>query len=291
MIDRRAINGVARVAVIPRYVTRIYKESAKLFSGIIIVSTIVILGVVAPLITWYPPLKTMVSQPFSPPNPRNPFGTDDLGRDIYTNTLYGVRTSLLVGALSTFIASIIGILIGAIAGYRGGLVGDILMRITDMAFIVPSFLLALLIATILGPSIQNIMIAIGITSWPGIARMTRAEFLRIKEQVFIEVARAIGVSDKRIMFRHMLPNAIPTVIPYTVLQMSNNILAEAGLGFLGVSDPNVPSLGQLLNIAQQYLTTSWWIAAFPGLFLSIIIIGFNIFGDGLIEYASPRLRR
>jgi peptide/nickel transport system permease protein len=255
-----------------------------------IVSIVIAIGLLAPIITWYPPLKTLVGQPFTPPNPRYPFGTDDLGRDIYSNTIYGIRTSLLVGALSTIIAMIIGLTIGAIAGYYSRLLGEILMRITDMAFIVPSFLLALLIATILGPSIQNIMIAIGVTSWPGIARMVRAEFLRVKEQAFIEVARAIGVSDRRIILRHIMPNAIVTVIPYIVLQMSSNILAEAGLSFLGVGDPNVPSLGKLLNTAQQYLATSWWIATFPGLVLSIIIIGFNLLGDGLIDYMNPRSR-
>mgnify|MGYP000040495918 CR=1 FL=1 len=269
---------------------RVLRSSPKLIAGVAIVSIVIAIGSLAPIITWYPPLKTLVGQPFTPPNPNYPFGTDDLGRDIYSNTIYGIRTSLLVGALSTIIAMIIGLTIGAIAGYYSRLLGEILMRITDMAFIIPSFLLALLIATILGPSIQNIMIAIGVTSWPGIARMVRAEFLRVKEQAFIEVARAIGVSDRRIILRHIMPNAIVTVIPYIVLQMSSNILAEAGLSFLGVGDPNVPSLGKLLNTAQQYLATSWWIATFPGLVLSIIIIGFNLLGDGLIDYMNPRSR-
>ncbi|MEM1610797.1 MAG: ABC transporter permease [Sulfolobales archaeon] len=270
--------------------TQAILSNKRILTGATIVSSLIIIAAAAPLITWYPPLKTLVANPFLPPNPSNPFGTDDLGRDIYTNSIYGLRTSLIVGALSTTIATLIGILIGAVAGYYGRVLGDVLMRITDMAFIIPSFLLALLIATILGPNIYNIMLAIGVTSWPGIARMTRAEFLRVKEQAFVEVARALGVSDRRIIFVHILPNSLPAIIPYVVLQMSNNILIEAGLGFLGISDPNIPSLGQLLNIAQQYLTTSWWIAAFPGLILSLLIIGFNLLGDGLIDYINPRLR-
>jgi len=282
---------LVRRALLPLlFIIQIISSNKRLLAGASIVVSVIAVAAIAPAITWYPPLKTLVAPPFMPPNPVNPFGTDDLGRDIYTNTIYGLRTSLLVGALSTAVATLIGILVGALAGYYGRLLGDVLMRITDMAFIVPSFLLALLIATILGPNIYNIMLAIGVTSWPGIARMTRAEFLRIREQAFIEVARSIGVGNRRIIFIHILPNSLPSIIPYIVLQMSNNILIEAGLGFLGVGDPNIPSLGQLLNIAQQYLTTSWWMAAFPGLALSVIIIGFNLLGDGLIDHINPRLR-
>ncbi len=268
----------------------LYRSNARLTVSITMVSIIAVLSILAPLITWYHPLKTLVGQPFSPPNPRNLFGTDDLGRDVYTDTIYGIRTTLLIGILSALIALIIGIVVGAIAGYRGGTLGEILMRITDMAFIIPSFLLALLIAMILGPSVKNILLAIGVTSWPGIARIVRAEVLRVKEQAYVEVARALGLSDQRIVFVHIMPNAISTVIPYIALQIGNNILVEAGLGFLGVSDPNVPSLGRLLNVAQQYLTTAWWIAVFPGSFLAIIIIAFNMLGDGLIDYINPRIR-
>ncbi|HWQ17943.1 MAG TPA: ABC transporter permease [Sulfolobales archaeon] len=273
-----------------RVLRDLYRSNTRLTASIAMVLIIVALGILAPLITWYPPLKTLVGQPFSPPNLRHLFGTDDLGRDIYTDTMYGIRTTLLVGLLSALIALVIGIVIGAIAGYRGGTLGEILMRITDMAFIVPSFLLALLIAMILGPSIQNILLAIGVTSWPGIARIMRAEVLRVKEQPFVEVAKVLGLSDQRIIFVHIMPNAISTVIPYIALQTGSNILVEAGLGFLGVSDPNVPSLGRLLNIAQQYLTSAWWMAVFPGSFLAIIIIAFNMLGDGLIDYINPRIR-
>jgi len=282
---------VAYADVTLQIAQKVIQSNSRLQVGLIIVTLIIIIGVIAPLITWYPPLKTLVNTPFTFPNLNNPFGTDDLGRDIYTNVVYGIRTSLLIGVLSTSLSLIIGIIIGAIAGYRGGILGDILMRITDMAFIIPSFLLALLIATIIGPTIQNIIIAIGITSWPGVARMTRAEFLRIKERLFIEAAKASGVSDKRIILFHIMPNAMPSVIPYITLQISNNILIEAGLSFLGVGDPNVPSLGLMLNNAQEYLTSAWWLAFFPGLALSLIIIGFNLLGDGLIDYMNPRLKK
>jgi peptide/nickel transport system permease protein len=224
------------------------------------------------------------------PNPQYPFGTDDLGRDIYTNVIYGMRTSLLIGVSSIIIAVIVGSLIGIIAGYYGGLLGDFLMRITDMTLIIPRFLLALVIAAIFGQRFQNIILAIGIVSWPGIARMIRAEFLSIKERPFVEAARAVGLTDRRIILE-ILPNAVPTIIPYVVLEISSAILTEAGLSFLGVGDPNVPSLGFLLNNAQQFLRTAWWMAFFPGLVLSILVVGLNLLGDGLIEHMNPRLRK
>ncbi|MGB9778168.1 MAG: ABC transporter permease [Candidatus Bathyarchaeales archaeon] len=262
----------------------------KLISGFLFVLFIIAIGLAAPLITWYPPLKTLVGETFKPPSPQHPFGTDDLGRDIYTNVIYGVRTSLFIGVSSVLIAVMLGSLIGIIAGYYGGLFGDFLMRITDMTLVIPRFLLALVIATIFGQKFQNIIFAIGIVSWPGIARMIRAEFLSVKERPFVEAARAVGLTDRHIIFE-ILPNVIPTIIPYAVLEISSAILTEAGLSFLGVGDPNIPSLGLLLNNAQQFLRTAWWMAVFPGLMLSVLAVGLNLFGDGLIDYMNPRLRK
>lgn len=269
----------------------------RLTFGLSLVLLTVVVGLIAPIITWYPPLKTLVGKTLMPPTfgtddlPQYPFGTDDLGRDIYTNVIYGIRTSFLVGVSSVIIAVIIGILIGVTAGYYGGVLENFLMRITDMTLIIPRFLLALIIAAIFGQRIQIIILAIGIVGWPGIARLVRAEFLSIKERPFVEAARALGLTDKQIIFIEILPNVIPAVIPYLVLEISNAILTEAGLSFLGIGDLNVPSLGLMLNNAQQYLRTAWWMAVFPGLALSIIVVGLNLFGDGLIEYLTPRLRR
>jgi peptide/nickel transport system permease protein len=266
--------------------------NTRLIVGITLTCIIVILGILAPFITWYPPLTVMQGPPYQPPSLQYLFGTDDLGRDIYVNTIYGIRTSLIVGVLSALIATLIGILLGIIAGYYRGFLEDLLMRITDMAFIIPQFLLALIIVTTLGPNIYNIILAIGVTSWPGIARMTRATTLSVKQQTFIEAAKVLGLSDIKIISSELLPNSLPSVIPYITLQIGNNILVEAGLGFLGVSDPNVSSLGMLLNNAQQHiLANAWWMSVFPGIFLSLMILGFNLLGDGLIEYMNPRLRR
>lgn len=265
--------------------------NSRISAGLIIISLTVIIAVAAPILTWHPPLKTLVGEPFTTPNLYYLFGTDDLGRDIYSNVIYGVRTSLITGLSSVLIALIIGILIGVLAGYYRGLLEDFLMRITDMTLILPQFLLALVIVAIFGQSFQNIILAIGVVSWPGIARMVRAEFLSIRERPFIEAAKAIGLSDLKIIFNEILPNAIPAVIPYVILQVNAAILIEAGLGFLGIADPNVPSLGLMLNTAQQYLTSAWWMAVFPGLMLSTVVIGLNLLGDGLVEHLNPRLRK
>lgn len=288
--------GVASPSIKLKGLCTIFKRARRarfnlrLISGFSLVLFIVVVGLAAPLLTWYPPLKTLVGETFKPPSPQHPFGTDDLGRDIYTNVIYGVRTSLFIGVSSVLIAVIVGSLIGIIAGYYGGLLGDLLMRITDMTLVIPRFLLALVIAAIFGQKFENIILAIGIVSWPGIARMIRAEFLSIKERPFVEAARAVGLTDRHIIFE-ILPNVIPTVIPYVVLEISSAILTEAGLSFLGVGDPNMPSLGLLLNNAQQFLRTAWWMAVFPGLMLSILAVGLNLFGDGLIEHMNPRLRK
>lgn len=280
-----------RGELINKLFSRTAKLNARLKAGIVIVSIVTFVAVLAPFITWNPPLRTLTGNPFTTPTPNHPFGTDDLGRDIYSNVIYGIRTSLIVGFSAVAISVTIGTLVGMLAGYYGGRLEDLLMRATDVTLILPQFLLALVIVAIFGQTFTNIIIAIGIVSWPGIARMMRAEFLSIKERSFVEVAKAIGLPDSKIIVGEILPNAFPTVIPYVILQINSAILIEAGLGFLGVADPNVPSLGLMLNTAQQYLMVAWWMAVFPGIMLSIIVIGLNLLGDGLIEYLNPRLRK
>jgi len=259
--------------------------------GLALFFSILIAALAAPLITWFPVLKTLVGTPFQPPTLRHLFGTDDLGRDIYSNVISGGRTSLFVGLSSVIAAVSMGVLIGAFAGYYGGGVGDLLMRMTDMFLVIPRFLLALVIVAMFGQTILNIVLAISITGWPGAARLVRAEFLSIRERPFVEAARAMGLPDRPIIFGEILPNAIPIIIPYSVLEVGTSILIEAGLSFLGVGDPNVPSWGLMLNNAQQFLTTAWWMALFPGLMLSLTVLGLNLLGDALNEYLNPRMRK
>ncbi len=285
MIDKQILikAGHLGALLISRWRAR---ANTKMISGLTIISLIIVLAIIAPLITWYPPLKTLIGKPLTPPCLKHPFGTDDLGRDIYSNVIYGARISLFVGATSVAISLVIGILVGAVAGYYGGLIGDLLMRITDMFLVIPRFLLALIIAAIFGQSIFNIILAIGITGWPAVARLIRAEYLSIKERPYVEAAKAIGLKDRQIIFGEILPNAITPLIPYSVLETGTAILIEASLSFLGLGDPNVPSWGLMLNNARQYLRIAWWMAFFPGLALSLVVLGLNLLGDGLTEYLS-----
>jgi len=269
----------------------VFWSDKKALVGLALFVSILITTLAAPLITWFPALKTLVGMPFEPPTLGHLFGTDDLGRDIYSNVIYGGRTSLFVGLSSVIAAVTVGVLIGAFAGYHRGGLGDLLMRMTDMFLVIPRFLLALVIVAMFGQTILNIVLAISITGWPGAARLVRAEFLSIRERPFVEAARAMGLPDRPIIFGEILPNAIPIIIPYSVLEVGTSILIEAGLSFLGVGDPNVPSWGLMLNNAQQYLTTAWWIALFPGLMLSLTVLGLNLLGDALNEYLNPRMRK
>jgi len=248
------------------------------------------IAIAAPVITWYPPLRSNVADPFIPPTTNHPFGTDDLGRDLYSTAIFGTRTSLAIGLLAAGISALIGILVGAFSGYYGGKADDLLMRISEIFLVLPTFLLALVIVAMFGANIQNIIFAIGIVSWPRTARLLRAQFLSLKETDFVEAARVLGSKNMDIMFNEILPSAIFPVIVNSSLEVATAILTEAGLSFLGVGDPNVPSWGMMLNNAQSYLQTAWWMAAFPGLMLLLTCLSLNLVGDGLNDYFNPRLK-
>jgi len=225
-----------------------------------------------------------------PPTANYPFGTDDLGRDIYSNVIYGARTSMMVGLLAAMISVLIGILVGAFSGYYGGKLDDLLMRSSEIFLVLPTFLLALIIVAVFGTNINNIIFAIAIVSWPRTARLLRAEFLTMKEREFVEAARVLGSKHIDIMLSEILPNAIFPVIVNASLEVATAILTEAGLSFLGAGDPNVPSWGLMLNNAQNYLREAWWMAAFPGAMLFLACLSLNLVGDGLNDYFNPRLK-
>lgn len=254
------------------------------------VSFYIIVAAAAPILAPLDPFATGPSS-FAPPSARFPMGTDDLGRDIYTGVLHGARVSLGVGFIAAAISYLVGVLVGAISGYYGGKVDDILMRITEAFQVMPVLVLALVIITLFQPTLWNIAFTIGILAWPGTARLVRAEFLSLKEQEFVEAARSIGYSNMNIVFREILPNAIPPAIVNTSLQVANAILLEAGLGFLGLSDPNVMSWGFLLRNAQRFLRHGWWLSVFPGVSISLVVIGLNLVGDGLNDALNPRLKQ
>jgi peptide/nickel transport system permease protein len=224
------------------------------------------------------------------PSAGHPLGTDYLGRDILGRTLHGVNTSLVVGASVTLIAMTIGVTLGSVAGYYGGWVDHVVMRAADALLIVPTFFLVLSIAFIFGGRLLFVVALLGVTTWPQIARIVRAEVLALREEAFVVGARAIGVGDAKLMFREILPNTLPPVIAMVALLASSGILTEASLSFLGVGDPNVVSLGQMLTSGLEYATSAWWVPAFPGAAIFVLVLLLNVVGDGLNVALNPRLR-
>jgi peptide/nickel transport system permease protein len=266
-----------------------YSENRSAVVGLIVVGGLFILSMMAPLLTSFNPLNRAGGQLLSPSG-AFPMGTDDLGRDIFTQFLYGGRVSYFVGFVAAFISTTIGILFGALSGYYGGMIDDVLQRVTEMLSIIPRYFLAMVTVAILGRSIFNVTLVIGILSWPPTSRLTRAEFSSLKTRAFVDAARMTGASAGSIIFDEILPNALPPVIVQTILTVSSVILLEATLSFLGLGDPTLMSWGLMLQNAQSFLRSAPWMALFPGLGIFFCILGLNLMGDGLNQALNPRLR-
>ena len=257
--------------------------------GLAILTFIVIIALMAPYLPL--PDPNDISAPaFLPPSFDHPLGTDNLGRDLLSRVIWGARTSLSVGIVAAGISATIGILLGALAGFFGGKVDDVISRIIEIFLMMPTFFLVLLIVAVFGSSITYIMIVIGLTTWPTTARITRAQVLSVKELAFVEAARASGASSWRILFRHVLPNAIHPAIANMVLQMGQAIMIEAALSYLGLGDPNYPSWGRIIYEGQPYILTAWWIPLFPGIALVLTVLAINFVGDASLRTLSPKLR-
>jgi peptide/nickel transport system permease protein len=266
---------------------RRYKRNRAAVMGIGIVLFFGGLALFAPFLAPFNPLATGKDS-FHRPDSRYLMGTDDLGRDLFSGVLWGARTSLLVGILAALTSTLIGVVVGALAGYYGGMTDDLLMRITEFFLVIPRFFLVLVIVALFGSSIWNVILVIGILSWPVTARLVRVEFLSIKEKEFIEASRAAGATDLRIILRHILPNATPPIVVSGSLQIARAILLEAGLSFLGLGDPNQMSWGVMLYNAQRFLRHAWWTALFPGIAIFLVVMGFNLVGDGLNDALNPK---
>lgn len=259
--------------------------------GLLILSFFVLLSTLAPFLTDYDPNRSNLRNRNLPPSKEHIFGTDDMGRDIFARTLYGGRISLSVGLVSVGISLSIGVVLGAIAGFSGGIIDTVIMRIADVFYSFPFMILAITISSIFGPSIYNTMIILGILSWPSSARLLRAEFLKLKNTDFSVAAGAVGASPARIMFRHILPNAISPLLVSATLGVASAILSEAGLSFLGLGvPPPAPSWGNMLNRARplHILATMPWMWLPPGIAIFVIVLSINFVGDGLRDAFDPR---
>lgn len=260
--------------------------------GLLLLVLVIGMALSAPVLFPKDPLG-LAGRPLQWPfvNARFWLGTDTTGRDIAAQIFHGARVSLLIGAVAMLLAITIGIVIGAVAGYYGGIVDDVLMRITEAFQTLPNFLLLLVLVAVFGSDIKTVTIAIGLVSWPAAARLTRAEFLSLRGREFVQACRTLGMRDLQIIFREILPNALPPVIVYASVIMATAILLESALAFLNLSDPNIPSWGNLIGAGRSVLRTQWYVSAIPGVAILLTVLSVSLVGQGLNDALNPRLKR
>ncbi len=269
-------------------VVRTIFSDPQLRAGVIGITFLVLVIIFAPLIATHDPMSYENLRLMEPGEESHILGTNHLGQDVFSMLVYGVRTSFKVAIISAMISGIIGIFIGAIGGYMGGKVDGVISELINIFLMIPTFFLILLIVALFGNSITNVMVVIGITSWPGNAKLMRAQALSLRERTFVKSAIAMGESKVQILFKYILPNGVFPVIANTTRGMSGAILTEASLSFLGLGDPNSISWGQMIYQGKAYLTTAWWVSVFPGLAIVVTVTCFYLLGDGLNHVLNPK---
>jgi len=258
-------------------------------TGLIVIALLIIVALFAPVISPYTPSQQNVFERLQAPSLTHFFGTDDLGRDVFTRMIFGARISLAVGFISVFIILVIGTFLGIISGYYGGKIDYIIMRFTDIVLCFPTFFLIILVIAFIEPNIYNVMIVIGVTSWPGLARLVRAEVLSLKEREFILVSKMMAISNIKIFFVHILPNIISPLMVYSSLAIGGAILTESALSFLGLGvQPPMPSWGQILTSGKDYIYMAWWLSLFPGIAILITVLAFNLVGEAIRDIFDPK---
>ncbi|MCL6554502.1 MAG: ABC transporter permease [Firmicutes bacterium] len=257
-------------------------------AGVAGLAAVLVIAVAADVLAPADPLRTG-AHPLQPPSWRHPMGTDDLGRDLWANVAHGARASLLVGGLSTALATLVGVAAGALAGLYGRVWDEALMRLAEVFHVVPRVLVAFLLIALFGGSLWTLVAVIAVTGWPAVARVIRSEVLSLRERDFALAARALGASDGRLLRRHVLPNAFPPVLISLPLQVGRAILLESGLSFLGLGDPGVASWGRLLQSAQGYMRDAWWLALFPGLALTLTVLAIALVAEAWHLRSAPAL--
>jgi peptide/nickel transport system permease protein len=260
-------------------------------AGLVFLIPMFVCAIFAPWVAPYNPFEPNLRNVLAGPSLSHPFGTDTLGRDVLSRVIYGSRISLLVGFVSVGIATLIGLILGSISGYYGGIVDEVIMRFVDLMMCFPTFFLILAVIAFLEPSIWNIMAVIGLTSWMGISRLVRAEFLSIKSKEFVLAAKSQGLSSMKIVFSHVLPNALSPVWVVATLGVGGAILTESALSFLGIGvQPPTASWGNILAQAKDNIEIAWWLSLWPGLAIFFTVMGYNLLGEGLSDILDPRRR-
>jgi peptide/nickel transport system permease protein len=266
--------------------------------GVTCIACTILAAVLAPLLSPADPLHNSLLDRLTPPmwaaggTLRYPLGTDTLGRDVLTRLLYGARVSLLIGLSAVVLAGAVGVGLGLVSGYYGGRVDDILMRLGDIQLAFPILVLAIAILAVLGASLGNVIVVLGLSGWVTYARIVRGETLSLTQREFVEAARGIGVPDHLILWRHILPSVLPPVTVVATFSVARIIIAEASLSFLGLGvPPPMPSWGAMLDEGRNYITTGWWLAMFPGLAIFLLVLGINLVGDWLRDVLDPRMER
>jgi len=290
-----------RMKIRVRDARRYWKQFRQIRSGMlgfVLLIVFTVMAVFAPLLVTHADPSSLrwadVNPHYSPPTLDYLFGTDDVGRDTYSLTVYGSRASLIVGIMATLISIVIGAAIGISSGYFGKVSDEVLMRFTDFFLVIPWFPLMIVVASLMGRSFTNVIIVIGITSWPSTARIVRAQVLSVKEMGFVERARAIGARDGHIIIKHITPNVFPLIFANTVLLVANSIFSEAFLDFFGLGDPEIISWGTMLEEVYEagaFTSGAWWTILAPGACIVLLIMSFYLIGDALDEILNPRLRR
>lgn len=269
---------------------RLFKNKAALF-GITIIILLIICAIFAPLIASHEYDELVLSRMLLPPSETHLMGTDDLGRDIFSRIVYGSRISLQVGFIAVGLSLVLGTVLGAMAGYFGGIIDYVISAITDIAWGFPVILLAIVFVAVLGPGLVSVMIAVAMVSWAGYARLVRGQFLSLREKEFVEAARVLGMGNLRIIIRHILPNALAPIIVMTTLELPKAIIVEASLSFLGLgAQPPTPSWGSIISSGRNFILDAPWIVMFPGAMIMLVVLGFNLFGDALRDALDPRLK-
>ena len=257
--------------------------------GLTLLTIIILLALLAPLIFPENPFK-IVGKPLLKPFGEFVLGTDRLGRDVAAGVVHGARTSILIAAIATLLSVILGTSIGSLSGYYGGQVDNLLMRFTEFFQTIPSFVFAIVLVAILQPSIQSIVIAITVVTWPPVARLVRGEFIAMRNREFVEACICLGMKDSAIIFREILPNVLSPIFVTGSLMTATAILIESALAFLGLGDPNVMSWGFMIGSGREFLRTAWWLCAIPGIAILITVLGINLVGEGLNDTFNPKLR-